>query len=106
MWAQARLRSQTGAGIDEAFIADLTLLDDDGRPIAQVVGLELRRVSRAALWKATQKQLDDWLYQVEWKPSHLEAPAEPEKAGGLWLILADQLGIGDRLADYLRDQGE
>ena len=106
MWAQARLRSQTGSAIEEAFIADLILLDDNGQTIAQVVGLEMRKVSRAALWKATQKQLDDWLYRLEWRADRLETASQQEKTAGLWLILADDLGTGDRLAEQLRDLGD
>ncbi|RMG97446.1 MAG: SDR family NAD(P)-dependent oxidoreductase [Chloroflexi bacterium] len=50
-----------------------------------------------------QSDLNDWFYQPVWQPAPLPETAEPDPA--VWLIFADSLGVGNRLADQLQQQG-
>lgn len=56
---------------------------------------------------STQATLEDWLYEIQWQPKPRHDTAPPAENGfdqpGVWLILADRGGVGERLADYLRD---
>lgn len=106
LWAQAQLRSQADSAIEEAFTADIHLFTEDGEPVAQLLGLQFRKVSRSAIWKAAQRRFDDWLYTLDWKPVPLAETAGTPEPGGLWLIFADRLGVGDCLAEALRERGE
>jgi acyl transferase domain-containing protein len=47
--------------------------------------------------------VEDWLYTLDWRVS----PAQPavDTKPGLWLILADERGVGARLADKLTKAG-
>lgn len=60
-----------------------------------------------ALASATRRKPDiaDWLYMPSWRqaPRPLDAAGEPNHS---WLILADDLGIGERLAARIASRGE
>ena len=52
----------------------------------------------------TAATIEDWFYQVTWKP----LPAKPSKTAiepGHLLIFADTTGVGEKLAQQLRQQG-
>ncbi|MCC7360975.1 MAG: SDR family NAD(P)-dependent oxidoreductase [Anaerolineales bacterium] len=81
---------------------DLQLLDETGAVIAAIDDFRSRRVARADLL-GRPPSVDEWLYQLDWRPqplvaSNAQPPAGP--AGG-WLILADSSGVGARLAEQL-----
>ncbi len=105
LWAQAQLRSQADSAIEEAFTADIHLFTEDGEPVAEILGLQFRKVSRSAIWKAAQRRFDDWLYTLDWKPAPLAETPGALEPGGLWLIFADRMGVGECLAEALREQG-
>ena len=46
----------------------------------------------------------DWLYDLQWQPAPMPAPASVSAAR--WLILADRQGVGAALAAALADAGE
>ncbi|MDJ0897245.1 MAG: type I polyketide synthase [Xenococcus sp. MO_188.B8] len=57
----------------------------------------------------TKSFIEDWLYEVEWqpKPRILKTALERTQASepSSWLILADPGGVGQTLAELLREQG-
>jgi NADPH:quinone reductase-like Zn-dependent oxidoreductase/aryl carrier-like protein len=86
--------------------SDLTLFDDQGHVIAEVQGLELRRVTRAALQRAVAGPAPaeaDWAFETAWH-STPAAPLARTEPAGRWLILADSTGVGAALAAQLRAQ--
>ena len=101
-WCQAILRAPQSA---ETLTGDLQIFDENGQVIAEVIGLQLRRVSRAAIQQATDQQLGHWLYALEWRTQLLPATGESSEAGH-WIIFADRGGVGDALAAALRARGE
>ena len=105
LWAHAALRPGQGVG-SEVFTADVLLFEETGRVVASIEGLHLKKAQRAALLRGLQQQVrqDDWLYEMAWQP--LTAPAAPTGSSGPWLILADRAGIGDALAELLRQRGD
>jgi len=86
--------------------ADVELLTPNGEVIALVEGLNLRRVSRKMLARRLQKDLAEWMYQLQWQPKSREtaAPlAEPDRPG-TWLIFAQPDSFATRLAEKLRSR--
>jgi acyl transferase domain-containing protein/acyl carrier protein len=103
IWGHARLRK--GADPDEeTFTADVWLLDDDGRVVAESQGLHLKRAERDAMLRAARTQARSRLHELVWQPQ----PFSPPKAvttTGRWLICADRLGVGEALAAQVRAGG-
>ncbi len=98
-------------------VVDLQLFDEDGTRVATVDGLMLRAASVSALQRqadvarqaSTFSHLTDWLYQLNWQPQKAQnraAPGQDESGLGVWLILADNGGVGAQLAEQLVQQGE
>ena len=98
MICEARLR---GAPTVATAIADLWLRDGEGRAFGRVVGLQLKRASRAALLEAAAG-IDDLLYELAWHEVALPGGAAPP--GGGWLLLGDA-GRAGALAAALAAQG-
>ncbi|MBN1489666.1 MAG: SDR family NAD(P)-dependent oxidoreductase [Phycisphaerae bacterium] len=76
MWSHGVLRSGDAA-VSDMVTVDVRLFDESGRPVVVVEGLRLKRASREALMRITQKSLADWLYEVRWQPRPLTTLAQP-----------------------------
>jgi acyl transferase domain-containing protein/acyl carrier protein len=95
--------------------ADLCLFDEGGHAVAKITGLSFRRVThkafertiRKVLQPNSQKDTNNWLYQVTWKQQELAPLINNEKGEkSSWLIFADNDGIGLQLAELLKQQGD
>jgi natural product biosynthesis luciferase-like monooxygenase protein len=108
-WCHARLHPGQNAGGDK-LMGDVRLVDETGRVLAEVVGLRLLRLARAAQPPATDI-LRDILYELQWEPlpqtrvEQLSRRFPPER-GGRWLIFADGSGVGSGLSELLAASGE
>ncbi len=72
LWCHTLLRSAEA----DRLVTDARLFDPQGRLVADVVGLELQRASRAALLGAAHREWRDWLYEAVWRPqARLVSPA-------------------------------
>src|SRR5690606_36630489 len=116
-FAVSRCRFATDATLDEVWcrgvvrpvgeagrvVGDLYLYAADGRPIAELLGFELRRVPLDGLFQ--RHAVDGWLYAMEWEPApnHEDGQRESRRH---WLIFADAAGTGSALAERLAAQGE
>ncbi len=105
VWSHVRITSAAGAS-RKSVVADIRLLDDRGDVVALIDGLELRRVRREILMRQMQRNVDDWLYRVDWRPKARgdRTAASPPETGS-WLILSDDRGIGEEVAARLRSHG-
>ncbi len=66
MWAHAVL--QDGApSSGEILKATAFLFDEKNEPLAKLVGLQFKRVTAQAMLRTHDRQLHDWLYEVEWR---------------------------------------
>ncbi len=113
VWAHAKLsRSEDPKG--PGFTCDIELSTAEGDRVATVERLLLRRITRESLLGARSKHLQNWLYELEWqsRPLEAQAGAPGEQAAGTasgtaarCLILADEAGVGGRLAERLQGRG-
>lgn len=106
LWGHARLQCCVDTSQD-TLKADFSVLDEDGRLVAELTGLLMKRVGRNVLSLAREQRFSDWLYELQWRPQarpvlEVGSGAGPSK----WLIFADQGGIGERLAELMRERGE
>ena len=105
LWVHARARQSSGNGAD-GVVGDLTVFDDDGRIIADISGLFVKRAAQAVLLKAASaEKLDARLHEVTWVEEVLPDGA-PDANRGAWVILADSQGVGEALGDVLEAAGE
>ncbi|MBE9104445.1 SDR family NAD(P)-dependent oxidoreductase, partial [Nostoc cf. edaphicum LEGE 07299] len=109
LWCHVRLQRHVTEGIsEEKLVGEIQLLNYSGQVIAEVIGLESRKISQQALLRHLQKDLENWLYEIAWQPAISEY--NPQKTDinkqGSWLIFADGKGIGLNIAKRLRECGE
>ncbi len=69
VWSHALIRPNQPAN-RASLTADIRVFDDDGRLVAEAIGMQFRRADRNTVRgkDATSAELDDWLYEVEWQP--------------------------------------
>lgn len=102
LWSHARLRPAVREANSQ--IADLHLFDADGTVRVEISGLHLQRASRRALLHSAA--FADWLYTPEWRPSPLAPTPAKINPAQPWLILADDDGLGEKLAARLTAAGQ
>jgi hypothetical protein len=85
-WAACRLLSLS----EDAAVLSVHLFDEQERLVLTVDGFELTALSAVS----------QSVFEVEWQPVPVPAAGVPA-AGGTWLILADDSGVGDELGRRL-----
>ncbi|HEX8117605.1 MAG TPA: polyketide synthase dehydratase domain-containing protein, partial [Pyrinomonadaceae bacterium] len=103
--ARATLRAEATEEAEarrrEELIGDISLFDADGRLVAEIEGLYVKRVNRSALMQVEQGP-QDWVYELTWRGADPVAePAAEGSAASDWLILADGGGVADALRSSL-----
>lgn len=89
--------------------ADIKLYDDTGKVLALIKGLSVRKTDQSALKKGRDSRLNDWLYNIDWRPAPKNkavANSKMHEKPGQWLIFMDTQGIGKSLADQMKQQGQ
>ncbi len=94
----------------ETVTGDVILFDRNGKPLIEVRGLQGRRLDTARRYQA-EENISDWFNQLTWQReekqdvSSISGSASAAQSGG-WLIFSDQVGVGEKLRELLRQQGE
>ncbi|HYR82565.1 MAG TPA: SDR family NAD(P)-dependent oxidoreductase [Terriglobia bacterium] len=102
-YVRRRTAVESGEGIERC---DVWISDESGAIVAMLEGAQFKlRQNEARLGPPTDPA--DWLYDIAWHP----APLGRDKSGnwtgqGTWVILADENGTADELAEQLRSQDE
>jgi acyl transferase domain-containing protein/acyl carrier protein len=96
-YSRPALTSWSYAQLQPGGTGDVILLDSTGEGIAELEGIQLKQI----------EPFKDWLYEVEWRlgPAAIEVESGI-RLQGRWLILADEQGVGEQLAELLRLEGE
>lgn len=97
LWAAARRRSQPEAGTGTV-VADLEVRDGQGQCVLSITGLRVQRLETRP-----QPETTDWWYRLMWQRQE-QLPTESTPRGR-WLLLADELGVGDLLSKKLSAVG-
>ncbi|MER5398235.1 SDR family NAD(P)-dependent oxidoreductase [Streptomyces sp. NPDC002599] len=83
-WATCRLRTVDG----DTALLDLRLWDEQGQLVLEATEFQLAALS----------PLDGALFETRWQP---RPPAQEGPVDGGWLVLADETGVADALAERL-----
>jgi acyl transferase domain-containing protein/NADPH:quinone reductase-like Zn-dependent oxidoreductase len=94
VWAIAHVTSSSKSA--DTLTADIDVLGDDGQLLARIAGLHFKRRTSSAVSKRT-------IYQLQWQRS--ERPENPAHENESWLVVADDLAEGKRLAACLQERG-
>jgi myxalamid-type polyketide synthase MxaE and MxaD len=105
-WSHVVLRSGVAP---RELIADLRLLDSEGRCVAELQGLRFARAKDRSL-SAEAASKESWHYRIGWQESPWPDSA-PVKGTGFrdrrrWIILSDKWGLGETLQKELECQGQ
>ncbi|MEB4211290.1 type I polyketide synthase [Mycobacterium sp. 94-17] len=93
---------------DEEIESDITISDQDGRPLVVINGFVVQSLSAAT--RMSPERVDKGLYEIDWV-SHAHAQQDqrdkPTAAdGSSWLIFVDATGTGAALAQTMRRTGQ
>ncbi len=91
---------------DGKLLGDIQLFENDNKIIAEFIGMEGRQASPEALLRTLKTDLSHWLYDIAWQPKVRESQPVPQEKPGHWLIFTDNEGIGVKLSERLKAQGE
>jgi len=94
------------ASSEEAFSADVTVMDANGALVARVTGLQAKRTSAARLQRAISVT-PAATYQIAWRPRPLQidSAAVTPRAGEHWLLIESRETDWALLANQLQQQG-
>jgi myxalamid-type polyketide synthase MxaB len=88
----------------ETLNANLRLFDLQGKLVADVSGLQMRQITRAAIRHISNKQLDDWLLELDWQLMERPSESQPLPAKK-WLIFIDKDRTGEEIVHQLQIKG-
>nr|AYM54554.1 short-chain dehydrogenase/reductase SDR [Racemicystis crocea] len=102
IWVSVAMRAERSEDERERLF-DLRLLDEGRKELGTIEGLRVRRLlSRPT---ATRDELDECVYEVEWR--RVEAlPEVPLPQKGAWLVFTDRGGVGSSLLHLLSAEGQ
>ncbi|GCE05928.1 type I polyketide synthase [Dictyobacter aurantiacus] len=108
VWSHAQLTTEATPG-SEVIEGTVRLLDDQGQLLVEASGLQLQHTVLAATSMSTNpitetKELQDWLYELQWEPASLTPPAATDLSGR-WLVFTDKSSVGQKLIEQLEQQG-
>ncbi|HTU59579.1 MAG TPA: polyketide synthase dehydratase domain-containing protein, partial [Polyangiales bacterium] len=103
VWCHVTVARPSAAG---SLTCDLVLLTADGNPVAEVTGLELRRLTSAGVQRsrATRRDPADWAFETQWEIAQDDAQGAAAVTGR-WLVLGEAGGLGASVARDLRAAG-
>jgi acyl transferase domain-containing protein/surfactin synthase thioesterase subunit/acyl carrier protein len=101
VWVHAVRRPASGESQDTMTI-DIRVLDDEGREVATLGGLALKRLAPEDLQPAPADPIESWLYRMSWLQRPALAPASSDRdSRSRWLVFADQQGVAVELVKRL-----
>ncbi|MES2570828.1 MAG: SDR family NAD(P)-dependent oxidoreductase, partial [Verrucomicrobiota bacterium] len=95
VWSHAVLVRQD----DRMLTGDIRILDEEGNLLADLCGFQCLAVARGP------DPLEESFYRLQWKTLPPEPALQPVGSRE-WIILADQAGLGEKLASELAAKGD
>ncbi len=100
-WVHA-VRRPVSEESPDVMTIDLRVLDDEGREVAMLGGLALKRLAPEDLRPGHADAIESWLYRISWVPRPPLDPASSDKLSpSRWLVFADEQGVAVELAKRL-----
>lgn len=93
------------AASEELVVGDVHIYDEAGVLCGEVGGYCVKRTAGSALRGRGYREVVDWLYEMSWEPRPQGEPMTLT-GPGIWLILADQGDVAQKLTKSLRIIGE
>ncbi|NJM22819.1 MAG: type I polyketide synthase [Richelia sp. SM1_7_0] len=93
---------------DNSLLGNISLYDESGRLIAEIIGFEARKTRQKTVFQNITKESQDWLYEIAWEnkvTAKNQQSINPQNKGN-WLIFGQGTGIGDELARTLQQNGQ
>jgi acyl transferase domain-containing protein/acyl carrier protein len=104
-----RVAPSEAPGVDSGTTLDVTVVDDEGRLLLEVVGLHVQRLANAA----AADPFAGCAYSVLWRPKQLVATSGPTSMSSTrvpgaarWLVFTDAGRTGAIVAEELRARGD
>jgi acyl transferase domain-containing protein/acyl-CoA synthetase (AMP-forming)/AMP-acid ligase II/acyl carrier protein len=92
LWSYVRRRASTPS---EPFVADALIFDDEGRALSEVSGFYVGATLPTRVHDAPPLRMSWPAHEVK----------TPRHATGAWLVISDDLGLGERLTEQLLGAG-
>jgi acyl transferase domain-containing protein/acyl carrier protein len=109
LWSHSRLRGILDPNA-RTFTFDQIVYDPEGRAVAEIAGLQFKRVKRKTLDRTARAADQDWLFEIQWRELPRLEEARSERTDllsrpGTWLVLTDKRGAGESLRTRLTSTG-
>ncbi len=98
-WAHVKLSGntvKTDGSLKDSLMGDIQLFRSDGALIAEIVGLQIRRIKRNPARDLMEISINNNFYEVRWE--QVASIKSKPVLNGKWFILADKDGVGEALA--------
>ncbi len=79
VWAHAVLH-EGARGNHEILKGEALLFDENGKALAKLSGLQFKRVAPEAMLRLQYQKLNEWLYEVQWRPQPRAGEEQPSAA--------------------------
>ena len=87
-----------GVGIGRSLVGDVLIYDEQGSPVAEMIGLCIRFLHHAADRDHIPGSVDRWLYEVCWdRAAPVAEDQTPDDDVGSWLGVPDRGGVAAQL---------
>ena len=91
-------RLTSDPSLTDAYKADITLFDEEGEFVAEIVGARVQRVVKRRAGGVVEKQL---LYDITWEPQDRENASGALAAETAFLLFADESNWASQLAEQM-----
>jgi acyl transferase domain-containing protein/acyl carrier protein len=103
LWTHAIVRAEV-KGAQSTIEGDVTLLDEQGQVLLEVIGCRLQSLDGETS-DFMRQRLNQLLYTITWEQQARSERYEKRISRKNWLIFSDGDGVGLRLAEHLRTHG-
>ncbi|MCX7569419.1 type I polyketide synthase [Tumebacillus sp. DT12] len=100
MWIHAKICEQT----DVELTGDIRLFDEEGNTLFEVAGCRARSLKDDS--QQVMGNVPMTYSELSWVEQELMTDTEAANTGDLWLLCTDRDGVGTRLAERLRENGD
>lgn len=102
LWCHCTINSEKSN--DLVCACDLSLMDELGEKIAEIIGLEVRKAPKAILLKSLSDNQDSIFYEIKWLQKPLQLPDGNIEKVSKWLVFGNHEEVLNSFADHLKSK--